>query len=442
MSQLPVVAIIGAGPAGIYAAEQLLKNNCAVVLFNRDIKPGGLAEYGIFFDKHKMKDGLRRQFQHIFENPNLIYYGNVTVGEEGDLTMRQLRQWGFSAILVTVGAQGTKWLGLPGEQLKGVYHAKDLVYHYNKLPPYSEQNYMIGKRVAVIGAGNVMLDMANYLIRYVKVEQFIAVVRRDPSAVKFTKKEMQTVAANLDLEALEAEFARTKPIMESAEVDPKKAKEFILSALPKATPPVSDSRFLFDFLAAPKSIWGDGQGKVAALEIEDTTLELRDGVTRSRNLGTTRLLPVDTVIFAIGDRVDTHLGLPTAGNEFAKNPTPLFPVDGISYEAFDPVANHSIDGVFVAGWARSASSGLVGIARKDGTNGATAILNYLASAEPSSHDLPTLDQLIKVFLPDAVGKDELATLAAYEEKKSAELGVEEYKLASNQAMLQVIHADA
>lgn len=442
MNQLPVVAIIGAGPAGIYAAEHLLKNGCAVVLFNRDIKPGGLAEYGIFFDKYKMKDGLRRQFHHIFENPNLVYYGNVTIGQEGDLTLRQLRQWGFAAILVTVGAQGTKWLGLPGEQLKGVYHAKDLVYHYNKLPPYSQQNYPIGKRVAVIGAGNVMLDMANYLIRYVKVEQFIAVVRRDPSAVKFTKKEMQTVAANLDLEALEKEFVRTAPIMEAAEVDIKKAKEFILSALPKATSPVSDSRFCFEFLAAPKSVWGDEQGKVAGLEVEDTTLELRDGVTRSRGLGTTRLIPVDTVIFAIGDRVDAHLGLPTAGNEFAKNPSPQFPVDGISYEAFDPVANSAIKGVFVAGWSRSASSGLVGIARKDGMNGANAVLSYLASAESTSHDLATLDQLIKIFLPDAVGKEELAILMTYEENKSAELGIEECKLPSNQEMLQVIYASS
>src|SRR5512142_1781433 len=122
-----LVAIIGAGPAGLYAAKQLTGEGVRVVLFNRDIKPGGLAEYGIYPDKHKMKEGLRNQFRQILASPLLDYYGNVTVGEQGDLTLDDLREAGFQALLVTAGAQGTKWLGLPGEDLTGVYHAKDLV---------------------------------------------------------------------------------------------------------------------------------------------------------------------------------------------------------------------------------------------------------------------------------------------------------------------------
>jgi ferredoxin--NADP+ reductase len=63
-------------------------------------------------------------------------------------------------------------INLPGENLKGVYHAKDLVYHYNQLPPYSTQPFPIGKKVAIIGAGNVMTDIAHYLICYCDVEEF------------------------------------------------------------------------------------------------------------------------------------------------------------------------------------------------------------------------------------------------------------------------------
>jgi len=132
----PSVAVIGAGPAGLFAARLLAAEGVHVTLINRDIKPGGLAEYGIYFTKHKMKDGLRKQFRQILQEPDIEYFGNLSVGNEADLTLDELRAAGFQALLVTAGAQGTKWLGMPGEELaRGVYHAKDLVYHYNKLPP-------------------------------------------------------------------------------------------------------------------------------------------------------------------------------------------------------------------------------------------------------------------------------------------------------------------
>ena len=120
------------------------------------------------------------------------------------LTLADLKAMGFRAVMVTAGAQGTKWLGLPGEDIpKGVYHAKDIVYHYNRLPPYSEMPYYIGRRVALVGVGNVMLDIARWLIRTVKVDAVTAVARRGPAEVKFDKKEMEYVIANLDLQALD-----------------------------------------------------------------------------------------------------------------------------------------------------------------------------------------------------------------------------------------------
>ncbi|HEX9091372.1 MAG TPA: FAD-dependent oxidoreductase, partial [Anaerolineales bacterium] len=185
------MAVIGAGPAGLFASRLLAMNDVHVVLLNRDIVPGGLAEYGIYFDKYKMKEGLRRQFQQILNQPLIDYFGNVTVGDSGDLRLADLRALGFQALLVTVGAQGTKWLGLPGENLIGVYHAKDLVYHYNSLPPMSTREFRIGRRAALIGAGNVMLDIAHWLIRELKVDEVVSVVRRGPNEVKFSKEELK-----------------------------------------------------------------------------------------------------------------------------------------------------------------------------------------------------------------------------------------------------------
>ena len=130
-----LVAVVGAGPAGLFAARQLALAGAHVVVFNRDIKPGGLAEYGIYPDKHKMKEGLRKQFRQLLSLPQIDYYGNISIATGGDLTLADLRSFGFQAILVTVGAQGTKWLGLPGEDLRGVYHAKDLVYRGGRRRP-------------------------------------------------------------------------------------------------------------------------------------------------------------------------------------------------------------------------------------------------------------------------------------------------------------------
>lgn len=440
-----LVAVIGAGPAGLYASKYLASQGLQVVLINRDIKPGGLAEYGIYYEKYKMKEGLRKQFRQILDDPQITYLGNVTLSQEGDLRLKDLQAMGFQAVLVAVGAQGTKWLGLPGEELTGVYHAKDIVYHYNRLPPFSIQEFVIGRRVALIGVGNVMLDIAHWVIRDLKVDDVVAVARRGPAEVKFSKKEMEIVARNLDLDALDAEIDRVAPVMEAVGQDVEAARDFILSALPKALEPVSNTRLRFDFLASPSRIIGDDNGQVCGLEIEDTTLIPKNGDTKARSLGTKRVLDVDTVIFCIGDRVDETFGLPIQWNEFVKNPQPAYPIDDLSYEAFDPEVGKPVKGVFVAGWSREASSGLVGVARKDGENGAKAILQYLQSVPPvdAASRKSVLDKLIQEIRTSGkrvVDKMDVKKLEAVEQAEKERQSLEDYKMKTNQEMLAVIAA--
>ena len=428
----PIVAVIGAGPAGLYASRQLSNANVEVVLLNRDIKPGGLAEYGIFFDKYKMKEGLRKQFRDIIGSEGVHYFGNVQIGEQAELSLADVQGMGFAAVLVTVGAQGTKWLGLEGEGLHGVYHAKDLVYHYNQLPPFAEERPQIGRKIAVIGAGNVMLDIANWVIRYRHVEQITAIVRRDPSAVKFTKKEMGTVFHNLDLAHLDEQIAKCAPIMERVGLDPQAAHEYILSCGHRAQPKESETRFVLEFLMMTQRILGDAEGNVCGLEVEETTLVKRaDGTTAARKTGNRRVLDVDTVIFAIGDQVDEQFGLPITAHEFTKSSTPHYPQEGNSYET-------PLEGVFVAGWARSASDGLVGLARKDGENGAKAILSYLADHPMvGSADLSTILAHLQQ-LPNVVTKEGWQLLESAEHAQATQDNVPEYKFANNAAMLEVI----
>ena len=426
------VAVVGAGPAGLFGARELANQGIRVALFNRDIKPGGLAEYGIYPNKHTMKNGLRKQFRQVLDIPNLDYFGNVNVGEEGDLSLDDLRALGFQAILVTAGAQGTKWLGLPGEDLVGVYHAKDVVYHYNKLPPYSQKSFRFGKRCAIIGAGNVMLDIAHFLIREQKVDEVVAIVRRGPAEIKFEKKEMEYVIDNLDLSALDAEIERVTPIIQAVNQDPETARATILEALPKALSKVSDTRFRFEFLASPTQMIGDKDGNLVQVELEDNILVEKDGDTKARGNGNRRRLDVETVIFAIGDKVDESFGLPVEWNEFVKNDDPKYPVDNTSFET-------PFDDIFVGGWSRKASSGLVGYARKDGTNAAKTVLQYLQEKkQPAEFNTEAVMAKLQSLGKPIILKDDVKKLEAVESAEAQKRNLEEFKFDSNNEMLQAM----
>jgi len=431
-----LVAVIGAGPAGLFAARELALNNMHVVLFNRDIKPGGLAEYGIYPDKHRMKEGLRMQFRQILAMPRIDYVGHCSVGAHADLSLDALRALGFSAILVTVGAQGTKKLGLPGEEACGVFHAKDLVYHYNCLPPFSLREFEVGRRVGVVGAGNVMADIMNWLVRKRQVEEAVAIVRRGPAEVKFDRKEFEPIVANLDQAALQVEMGRVTPVMQAVGQDPEQARAFLLSALPKALPPVSTTQMRFEFLASPSAILSDESGRVTGVRLDETTLIRSGSDTKAKSLGTSRIVPLDAIVFAIGDKVDDDFGLPVEGTSFVKAPSPRFPQEGHSYEAFDPQRGAIIEDAFVAGWSREASTGLVGIARKDGVNGARAVLQYLQTLHPSgSPDTGALQSRLGSLPTPLVRKEDLARLEAVEQQEAQRRGLEEFKFASNEEML-------
>ena len=426
------VAVIGAGPAGLFGARELVNLGARVALFNRDIKPGGLAEYGIYPNKYIMKNGLRKQFRQIMDLPNLDYYGNVTIGSQGDLTLDDLRSLGFQAILVTAGAQGTKWLGLPGEDLEGVYHAKDVVYYYNNLPPYSQKSFRFGKRCAVIGAGNVMLDITHFLTREEKVDEVIAIVRRGPAEIKFDKKEMEYVIASLDQAALDAEIQRVAPIMQAVGQDPEAARAMILESLPKALPKTSETRFRFEFLASPVQMIGDAEGRLTQVELEDNILVVSNGDTKAKGTGNKRRLDVETVVFAIGDKVDDSFGLPVEWNEFIKNQSPRFPIDGTSYES-------PFEDVFVGGWSRKASSGLVGIARKDGTNAAKAVWQYLRQTkQPGEANVEAVNAKLKNLGKPVVVKEDIKKLEAIEAAETQKRGVEEFRFNNNDEMLQAM----
>lgn len=439
MSSIIQVGIIGAGPAGLFAAEKLAHEEVAVALFNRDIKPGGMAEYGIYPEKHTLKDGLRKQFERILAHENVHYYGNVCIGQDRCVSIPDLLDWGFAAVLISCGAQGTKWLGIPGEHLTGVFHAKDLVFHYNRLPPFSTAPIEIGRRAVVVGAGNVMADVTRYLLDQPQVEEIHICVRRGPAEVKFTAKELESIIHGFDIAALEHEFERVKPLMLSLGQNPDAEKGLFLKALDKANADLKKPVIRMHFLVSPVAMFGDENGKLTTLLLEENTLVYDGEKTIARGLGTRRQMEVDTVIFAIGDRVEEQLGAPVQRNEYRHTDNPVYPVEGQSYEIEDPATGDRWKGVFVAGWSRLASSGLVGNAKKDGLNAAEAILRFLrAERSGGGIELAVLEQKLSNLPEPVVRQADLARLIAEEHRRAGEGPVEAVKFMTNEEMLKVM----
>lgn len=432
-----LVAVIGAGPAGLFGAFELASQGAQVVLFNRDIKPGGLAEYGVYPSKYRLKQGLRAQFRTILSMQGIEYCGNVTIGEHGDIRLGELADLGFHAVLVGIGAQGIKWLGLPGEDLIGVIHAKDLVYFYNKLPPFSENHFALGSKVAIIGVGNVMVDIARFLIEEGIASEIYPIARRGPAEVKFDKKELASIANNLDVDDYQKEVDAASDLMKNMGEDPVEAMQYIRDSIALSEPGAGTARVAFRFLRSPKRILDDGNGKVGGVILEENTLYSENGEIKARGTGREERLDVDTVIYAIGDRVDENFGLPVAGLEFHKNPDPRFPIDDTSFELLDPRTGNPIDQIFVAGWARIVSKGQVGIAHKDGVNAARAMLQFLDSRK----DWPTwsfaaIHQRLAAIDKPVVGARDLIKLSKLEEKLAEEQGLPEYKFNTNADMLR------
>lgn len=438
---MKTVIVVGAGPAGMFAAQKIAQAGHEVVILNRDIKPGGLAEYGIYPTKDKMKVGLRKQFAKVLSLPNVHYLGHVCVAENGCLSINNLREFGASAIVFAVGAQGTKKLGLEGSSARGVYSAKDFVYYYNQLPPFASQDFSSGKRVAVIGMGNVAIDLAHWFLVDApeKPDEVIIVARRGPFEAKFDNKEFAFVEKYLDREAFKVELQRVKPRLEAVGQDISKVAEDTFPILNKPeTERPGPGRLLFRFLSSPSTILTNAEGRIHRLRVNENILVQRDTSLACKATDQTADLDVDTMIFAIGDVADPSLGLPYGTDAYLINPDGSDPARA-AYEVYDPEGCGAMDGVYVVGWARKASEGLVGIARHDAEVGAVHVLKYVETVPERQALTPQeIRQRIEVTGVKVVDKTDLEYLAKAEEEQARVKGVAWFKFSDDDAMLAAI----
>jgi ferredoxin/flavodoxin---NADP+ reductase len=440
---MATVFVVGAGPAGLFAAQKLALAGHEVIIFNRDVKPGGLAEYGIYPVKDKMKVGLRKQFAKVLSLPNVHYFGHVPVGKNSPISIEALRGFKPAAILFAVGAQGTKKLGLPGEDALGVYSAKDFVYFYNQLPPFASQDFSTGKRVAIIGMGNVMVDIARWLILddpAHNAEEIIVIARRGPLEAKFDDKEFSHIHMHLDRQAFQEELQRVQERMTGVGQDIKKVAQETFVCLskfpeqPKATP-----RLTFRFLNSPVEIIPGPDGRIARLRVAENILVERNGGVAAKTTDQITDLEVDTMIFAIGDLHDPLVGLPYGKQGYITN-SEADP--NACYRVFDPTCETNCEGLFVVGWARKPSEGLVGIARHDGEVGAACVAQYLSGLPaPDSASVTEIAGALETRDVRYVSKADLSLLGKAEEREAQARGLAYFKFSDDDVMLSAIEQE-
>ena len=429
----------------MFAAQKIAQGGHEVIILNRDIKPGGLAEYGIYPTKDKMKVGLRKQFAKVLSLPNVYYFGHVPVSGQAAVSIADLQQFGPSAIVFAVGAQGTKKLGLSGEEVTGVYAAKDFVYSYNLLPPFTSRDFSTGKRVAIIGMGNVMVDIARWLLIDAPVktaEEIVVVARRGPFEAKFDKKEFDYIEEFLDRKAFDEELRRIQPQLSSIGQDIGKLAEetFPVLATPATEHPAGKPRLRFRFLCSPQAIHADSAGRIDGLTVVENVLLEREGSIACKATDKSADLDVDTMIFAIGDVADPAVGLPYSRDSYVINPDQTDPKRA-AYELFDPQSGKVLEGMYAVGWARKASDGLVGIARHDAEVGAVHVLKYLETAPESNFAVAEVQKFLERKELQIVTKADLESLARAEEKQAQKLGILWFKFAEDNAMLAAIKSE-
>ncbi|MBT3989248.1 MAG: ferredoxin-NADP reductase [Rhodospirillaceae bacterium] len=349
-------AIVGSGPSGMYSADALLKKfpDCTVDVFDKIPMPFGLIRYGVAPDHFKTKN-TARQFDRTLSLDNVRYLGNVEIGR--DLSVEELKD-NYDAVVYAIGAYNDRELGIPGEDLAGVTGACAFVGWYNGHPDYADVEPMLdGGATAVIGIGNVALDVCRVLVKTraemrdsdisahaldiiqdMPIEAVHMFGRRGPVEAGFTPKELGEIrdlercAVIVDADQIPDEVEGD---LEGREKGIKEKNLKTLRELAAQDKPEKPVKMHFQFYASPVEIFGTD--RVEGIRLERT--EVIDG--RAVATGETFDVPCCSVVTAIGYYADPPEGLP---------------LDGAT---IDNVYGRVRDNIYVVGWAKRGSSGTI-----------------------------------------------------------------------------------
>ncbi|GAA1859530.1 FAD-dependent oxidoreductase [Pseudonocardia ailaonensis] len=384
------VAVVGSGPAGLYTVAALLSSGEPVEIdvIDRLPTPYGLVRYGVAPDHAKMK-AVTRVLAKPFAK-GVRYLGNVEVGR--DVTHEELLEQ-YHAVVYASGTEHDARVGIPGEDLDGVLGSSQFVRWYNGHPDAAERELVLDAReVAVIGAGNVALDVARVLSRTAdemretdvphrvlevldrsRVTDVHVLIRRTPTDARFTPAELFQLSELADADVILHDGGAGVDDPETAE-DRRVRLNLETFRTFADTPPAGRSRRIhLRFLVSPTEIVGDG--RVEGIVVEHNE---RGADGRITGTGRTERIPVGAVITAVGFRGAPPADLPHDEHGIVPSVQGRVVRDGAP-----------VPGVYVAGWLKRGPSGIIGTNKPDGAETAAAVVEDLAAlaARPIRGDL-------------------------------------------------------
>ncbi|MFD4459651.1 FAD-dependent oxidoreductase [Nocardia sp. NPDC058480] len=371
------VAIVGAGPAACYAADEL-RRRCAaeVEIFDRLPTPWGLVRAGVAPD-HPGTKTVTRLFESAFRGDAVGFYLNVEVGKH--ISHEELMVH-HHAVLYAVGASSDRRLGVPGEDLPGSHSATEFVAWYNGHPDYADRVFdLSGPRAVIVGNGNVALDVARVLtvapdelagtdiadhaltaLRDSNIREVVLLGRRGPLQAAYTGPEFMALRHldGVDVIIDEADLAldpRDRAVLDNPDAGPSLRLKYALAeeyAGDRTDP--GNKRIVFRYLTSPTGI--RGSGRVQSLEFAHNELVDRDGQRVARATDRIERLETGLVLRSIGYRGAAVPDLPfdeargVVPNEHGR----VIGADG-----------SSIAGVYVSGWIKRGPRGVIGSNRVD-----------------------------------------------------------------------------
>ena len=450
MSRPIRVAIVGAGPAGIYAADALMKSDAAqdpgvsIDLFERMPAPFGLIRYGVAPDHPRIK-GIVTALHQVLDKPQIRLFGNVDY--PADLALDDLHRF-YDAVVFSTGAMADRALGIPGIELDGSYGAADFVSWYDGHPDVPRTWPLEAEKVAVLGVGNVALDVARVLaktadellstdippnvyagLRQNKALEVHVFGRRGPAQAKFSPMELRELDHSPNIEV----------IVDPEDIDydegsiatrrGNKQADMVASTLENwAIRDVGDRphKLYLHLFESPVEILGQ-DGRVAGLRTERTEL---DGTGNVRGTGRFRDWDLQAVYRAVGYYSDELPKLPfdldsgTVPNEAGR----VLDADGSHQTA-----------TYVTGWIKRGPVGLIGHTKGDANETVACLLADQAAGRLPGATTPEPDA-VTAFLQERGIRyttwDGWHQLDAHERALGAEQGRERVKVVEREDMVR------
>jgi ferredoxin--NADP+ reductase len=426
-------AIVGAGPAGFYTADQLLGAGFEVDLYDVLPTPFGLVRAGVAPDHPKIKS-VTRMYEKTAAKPGFRFFGGVELGS--DIAREDLLQR-YHAVVYAVGTATDNRLGIPGEDRPGSHSATEFVAWYNGHPEFADHEFdLSASRAVVIGNGNVAIDVARMLVldpdeinitdtadhavaglAAAQVEHVILLGRRGPAQAAFTNPELRELGelqrANVIVDPQEVQLdEHSAAWLASDDADPTARRNVdILRGYSELPPGDKSHRIELRFLRSPVEVLGeDDSGCVSGLKVVRNRIEPdASGALRAVSTGEEEVIQCGLVLRSIGYR-----GNPLPGVPFDERRGLIANQGGrVTSEEGEP-----LPGEYAVGWIKRGPSGVIGTNKKDAADTVARVVEDAEAGclnDPPLPDAEDCEQWLSETVPGLVTWEGWQAIDAHEQ---------------------------